>query len=173
MGGEVLADLRMRLIGIPIVEQSEEGAADQRKIGEQTWFGVAGVVLLSKGVPSPVVAILDPRPVVSDQCDPGWVGAFLGVLAGKIVARLEGWLAGAFDGATALDGHDLAGEREADGDRLHRAEDQAALAKVTVPISSRIILPSRQRAAGRVPAWAASQSSRVRAKASGSIRIKA
>lgn len=132
MTGKVFADLGVRLIGIPILEQAEEGAADQGEIGEQSWFGTSGVVLLPKGVPAPVVSILHPRPVVSDQCNPAWVGAFLGVLAGEIVARLEGVLAGAFDGATALYGHDRAGEREADGDRFHRAEDQAALVEASV-----------------------------------------
>ena len=48
MGGEVFADLRVRRIGVPILEETEEGAADQREIGEQPWFGASGVVLQSK-----------------------------------------------------------------------------------------------------------------------------
>ena len=133
MGGEEFADLRMRLFGIPILEEAEEGAADQREIGEQLWFGASGVVLLPKGVASPVVSILHASPVVSGQGDPTCVGAFLGVLAGEIVAGLEGFLSGTLDGTAAQDGHDRASEREADGDGLHRAKDQAPLVDASVP----------------------------------------
>lgn len=132
MSGEVFADLRMRLTGVPILKQTEEGAADQREIGEQSWFGASGVVLLPKGVPSPVVSILHAGPVVSGQGDPGCVGAFVGVLAGEIVAGFEGFISGTFDGPPAPDGHDGAGEREADGDRFHRAEDQTTLVEASV-----------------------------------------
>ena len=133
MGGEVLADLRMGVVWIPVVEQAEEGAADQREIGEQSWFRAAGVVLLPKGVPSPVVSILDTGPVVSRQGDPACVGAFAGVLAGEIVAGFEGFVSGTFDGPPAPDGHDGAGKREADGDRFDRPEDQTALVEASVP----------------------------------------
>lgn len=133
MGGEVLADLWMRLTGAPILEQTEEGAADEREIGEQSWFGAAGVVLPPKGVPSPVVAILHAGPVVSRQCDPAQVGTFVGVLAGEIVAGFQGFFSGAFDSPAAPDGHYGAGEREADGDRFDRSEDQTALVEASVP----------------------------------------
>ena len=79
MTGKVFADLGVRLIGIPILEQAEEGAADQGEIGEQSWFGTSGVVLLPKGVSSPMVSILHAGPVVSRQGDPAYVGAFVGV----------------------------------------------------------------------------------------------
>ena len=133
MGGEVFADLRMGLIWIPIVEQAEEGAADEREVGQQSRLGAAGVVFLPKGVSSPMVSILHAGPVVSRQGNPAYVGAFVGVLAGEVVPGLKGLLSGAFDDPATPDGHDGAGEREADGDRFHWAEDQAALVDASVP----------------------------------------
>ena len=133
MGGEVFADLGMRLIGVAILEQSEEGAADEREIGEQSGFGAAGVVLLPKGIASPVVSVLHAGPVVSDQGDPTCMGALVSLLAGEIVTGFEGLFSGTFDGPATQDGHDGTGEREADGDRFHRTKDQATLVEASVP----------------------------------------
>jgi hypothetical protein len=61
---------------IAVVQQAEDGATDKSEVGDQARLGTAGRILPPKGVATPVIAVFHTGPVVSNQGNPFWIGAF-------------------------------------------------------------------------------------------------
>ena len=129
---EGFAQFGMRAVGVVIIEEAEDGAPDERQVGDEVRIVAAGFVFAPERIAAPVIAVLDATPVTSDEIDPVFGTAFARFLAGQIEAPLGGGHARVFDRALALNAHEGAGKRKMDGHRLDRPKDQAALVDASV-----------------------------------------
>jgi hypothetical protein len=70
-----------------------------------------------------MVAILDSSPVSSNEGDPAFVGALVGVLTGQIISSLKRGFARSLSGAAALNADEGPGERKIDRHGLDFPQD--------------------------------------------------
>lgn len=135
MGMKAFLDLWEREAGKVIGEEREQGATQEREVGERA--GVAGprAVFAPDGVAAPVVADLDAGPVALDEREPLRRGVRGGFGAGQVVADFGGGDGGALHRAGAA--HDDQGARAGevgrerfDGKGVDAAGDEAAVAGI-------------------------------------------
>ena len=129
---EGFLDLGQRLVRKVVWEEGEQGAAQQREVGQEVGLAAAGAVFAQEDVASPVVADFHAAPVAANEGKPlVWLILFR-VGAGKVIVRLGGGPAGLFDGARVAQDDDGAGTGEVglqrfDGEGMDLADFDAAV----------------------------------------------
>ncbi len=108
-------------------ETGEQGAAQQREVGEGVGVAGAGAILAPDGVAAPMVADLHAGPVSAQESVPLGRGALGGPLAGEVEARLRGLASGPDGDALAADDDQAAGEGEVEGLGLDGEGVEAAM----------------------------------------------
>jgi len=134
---EVFADFGQWAIGKVAGQEVQQGATQERQVGQQR--GVAGTraVFAHQGVAPPVVADFDPAPVAADESQPLLRAVLIGRGAGQIVAGFAGGEAGLFDGSFAAQDDQGAGKGEVggegfDGEGVEATDFDASVARLGV-----------------------------------------
>lgn len=102
------------------VQQAEGCATEQSQIGDQVGFPAAGIILAPERISAPMIAVFDSGPVTTDERNPRFKRAFVGLLAGEIITEFKSALARALERPPTLDPDDGSGEGEVDGRRFNR-----------------------------------------------------
>lgn len=108
-------------------KQAEQGAAQEREIGEGVGITRAGAIFAPKDIALPMVADLDASPMTADQRVPLRRTALAGFGTRQIEPAFVGGLAGGFDGALAAHDNQAAGEGEVGFKRFEGEGMQAAV----------------------------------------------
>jgi len=108
-------------------EQGEQGAAQERKVGEGVGVAGAGAIFAPEDIALPMIADFDAGPVAADQRLPLGRAALAGFGAGQVEPGVVGSLAGGFDGALAAHDNQAAGEGEVRRERVEGEGVQAAV----------------------------------------------
>lgn len=93
-------------------QSGQEGASDQREVGQEIGRSTAGAVFSEHHVPLPVVANLHAGPVPANQREPLLGAVLLGRRAGQVVVRFGGGLVGFLEAAGVAHHNQAAGKRE-------------------------------------------------------------
>ena len=109
---EGFLDLGQRLVRKVVGEGGEQGAAQQREVGQEVGLAAAGAVFAQEDVPSPVVADFHAAPVAANQGEPVQWAVLVWPGAGKIIVRFGGGPASFFDRALVAQDDQRAGPGE-------------------------------------------------------------
>ena len=127
VGVELFLDDGERTAREVLREQGEQGAAQEREIGQGVGLTRPGAIFAPKDIALPMVADFHPGPVAADQRVPlrrtalGWLGTR------QIEPAFVGGPAGGFDGALAAHDDQAAGEGEVGRERFEGEGVQAAV----------------------------------------------
>jgi len=108
-------------------QEGEQGAAQQREIGEGVGVAGAGAIFAPKDIALPMIADLDAGPMTADQRVPLGGPALAGFGTRQIEPAFVGGLAGGFDRALAAHDNQAAGEGEVGCKRFEGEGMQAAV----------------------------------------------
>src|SRR5436190_13332491 len=78
-------------------EHCQQGATDERQIGQEIWAAAAGTIFSENDVAPPVVSNLHACPVAANESEPLSRAVLLGQRARQVIVRLGGALVGFFD----------------------------------------------------------------------------
>src|SRR5689334_8780789 len=96
----------------------EEDVANQCEIGQEVGIARAGTILAHERIAPPMVAILNPAPMATDQVQPSLRWIMFRRQTGQIVARFTGGDAGLFDGSLTPQNHQASGGGKIGAQRL-------------------------------------------------------
>ena len=115
---EAFSDLRQRMVWIVIGQDSQQGAADQRQVGQQVRIAAARTILAHQGVTAPVVADFHPSPMAADESKPLLGAVWIRRGAGEVVAAFRGGVSRFLDGPLAAHHNQGSGKGKIGGHRF-------------------------------------------------------
>jgi len=136
-GMELFEHLGQRAVWKLVGQEGQQGAAEEREVGQEIGVAAAGAVFAQKDIAPPVVADFHAAPVAANQGEPVQWAVLVWPGAGKIIVRFGGGPASFFDRALVAQDDQRAGPGEVrrqrfDGEGMELADFNPSVGGVGV-----------------------------------------